>query len=181
MVEIVLGTALAALGAGIAVGFAGLGSGLGQGMAAAGSVGAVAEDGDQGVRKLHNERRSPEADNVHGVREIPFPAGGQERYRIDGSLPEEPQNEQHLEKLGEDRGQGSAADAHAEHEDEDRVQEYVGDGADHDRDHAEAGEAFRVDVWVHARRDHGKDRSEQIDPEVRDGVDERGFVRAEQD
>ncbi|GAB4314302.1 MAG: ATP synthase subunit K [Methanobacteriaceae archaeon] len=46
MVEIALGTALAAIGAGVAVGFAGLGSGLGQGMAAAGSVGAVAEDPD---------------------------------------------------------------------------------------------------------------------------------------
>ena len=44
MVEIALGTALAAIGAGVAIGFAGLGSGLGQGMAAAGSVGAVAED-----------------------------------------------------------------------------------------------------------------------------------------
>ncbi|MDI6723223.1 MAG: V-type ATP synthase subunit K [Methanobacterium sp.] len=44
MAEIVLGTALAAIGAGVAVGFAGLGSGLGQGIAAAGSVGAVAED-----------------------------------------------------------------------------------------------------------------------------------------
>ena len=41
MVEIALGTALAAIGAGVAIGFAGLGSGLGQGMAAAGSVGAV--------------------------------------------------------------------------------------------------------------------------------------------
>ena len=36
MVEIALGTALAAIGAGVAIGFAGLGSGLGQGMAAAG-------------------------------------------------------------------------------------------------------------------------------------------------
>lgn len=42
--EIALGTALAAIGAGVAVGFAGLGSGIGQGIAAAGSVGAVAED-----------------------------------------------------------------------------------------------------------------------------------------
>ena len=41
MVEIALGTALAAIGAGVAIGFAGLGSGLGQGMAAAGSVDAV--------------------------------------------------------------------------------------------------------------------------------------------
>lgn len=41
-----LGTALAAIGAGIAIGFAGLGSGIGQGIAAAGGVGAVAEDGD---------------------------------------------------------------------------------------------------------------------------------------
>ena len=52
MVEIVLGTALAALGAGIAVGFAGLGSGLGQGMAAAGSVGADAEDGEMLARGI---------------------------------------------------------------------------------------------------------------------------------
>ena len=42
--EIVLGTALAAIGAGVAVGFAALGSGIGQGIAAAGAVGAVAED-----------------------------------------------------------------------------------------------------------------------------------------
>ena len=39
-----LGNALVAIGAGVAVGFAGLGSGLGQGIAAAGGVGAVAED-----------------------------------------------------------------------------------------------------------------------------------------
>ncbi|MCZ3366335.1 MULTISPECIES: ATP synthase subunit K [Methanobacterium] len=39
-----IGGALVAIGAGVAVGFAGLGSGLGQGIAAAGGVGAVAED-----------------------------------------------------------------------------------------------------------------------------------------
>ncbi|MEN4006549.1 MAG: V-type ATP synthase subunit K [Methanobacteriaceae archaeon] len=44
MVEITLGTALVALGAGLAVGVAAAGSGLGQGHAAAASVGAVAED-----------------------------------------------------------------------------------------------------------------------------------------
>ena len=42
--EILLGTALAAIGAGVAVGFAALGSGIGQGIAAAGAVGAVAEN-----------------------------------------------------------------------------------------------------------------------------------------
>jgi len=52
MVELVLGTALAAIGAGIAVGFAGLGSGLGQGIVAAGSVGAVAEDNDMFARGI---------------------------------------------------------------------------------------------------------------------------------
>ncbi|WP_048191515.1 ATP synthase subunit K [Methanobacterium sp. SMA-27] len=52
MVEIVLGTALAAIGAGIAVGMAGLGSGIGQGIAAAGSVGAVAEDPDMFARGI---------------------------------------------------------------------------------------------------------------------------------
>jgi V/A-type H+/Na+-transporting ATPase subunit K len=52
MVEIVLGTALAAIGAGIAIGFAGLGSGIGQGIAAAGSVGAVAEDPDMFARGI---------------------------------------------------------------------------------------------------------------------------------
>jgi V/A-type H+/Na+-transporting ATPase subunit K len=52
MVEVVLGTALAAIGAGMAVGFAGLGSGLGQGIAAAGSVGAVAEDEDMFARGI---------------------------------------------------------------------------------------------------------------------------------
>ena len=49
MADIALGTALAAIGAGVAIGFAGLGSGLGQGMAAAGSVGAVAEDNDMAL------------------------------------------------------------------------------------------------------------------------------------
>ena len=52
MVEIALGTALAAIGAGIAVGMAGLGSGIGQGIAAAGSVGAVAEDSDMFARGI---------------------------------------------------------------------------------------------------------------------------------
>jgi V/A-type H+/Na+-transporting ATPase subunit K len=52
MVEVVLGTALACIGAGMAVGFAGLGSGLGQGIAAAGSVGAVAEDEDMFARGI---------------------------------------------------------------------------------------------------------------------------------
>jgi len=49
MVDIALGTALAAIGAGVAIGFAGLGSGLGQGMAAAGSVGAVADMFARGI------------------------------------------------------------------------------------------------------------------------------------
>jgi V/A-type H+/Na+-transporting ATPase subunit K len=52
MVEIVLGTALAAIGAGLAVGLAGLGSGIGQGIAAAGSVGAVAEDPEMFARGI---------------------------------------------------------------------------------------------------------------------------------
>ena len=52
MAELVLGTALAALGAGLAVGMAGLGSGIGQGIAAAGRVGAVAEDEDMFARGL---------------------------------------------------------------------------------------------------------------------------------
>ena len=52
MVEVVLGTALAAIGAGLAVGLAGLGSGIGQGIAAAGSVGAVAEDPDMFARGI---------------------------------------------------------------------------------------------------------------------------------
>jgi V/A-type H+-transporting ATPase subunit K len=52
MVEIALGTALAAIGAGVAIGFAGLGSGLGQGIAASGSVGAVAENNDMFARGI---------------------------------------------------------------------------------------------------------------------------------
>ena len=52
MVDIALGTALAAIGAGVAVGFAGLGTGIGQGIAAAGAVGAVAEDSDMFARGL---------------------------------------------------------------------------------------------------------------------------------
>jgi len=52
MVEVALGTALAAIGAGVAIGFAGLGSGIGQGIAAAGSVGAVAEDEEMFARGI---------------------------------------------------------------------------------------------------------------------------------
>ncbi len=52
MVEVALGTALAAIGAGIGVGMAALGSGIGQGIAASGSVGAVAEDPDMFARAL---------------------------------------------------------------------------------------------------------------------------------
>ena len=52
MVVEITGTALAAIGAGVAIGFAGLGSGLGQGMASAGSVGAVAEDNDMFARGI---------------------------------------------------------------------------------------------------------------------------------
>lgn len=52
MVDIALGTALAAIGAGLAVGMAGLGSGIGQGIAAAGSVGAVAEDEEMFARGI---------------------------------------------------------------------------------------------------------------------------------
>jgi V/A-type H+-transporting ATPase subunit K len=52
MVEIALGTALAAIGAGVAIGFAGLGSGIGQGMSAASAVGAVAEDTDMFARGI---------------------------------------------------------------------------------------------------------------------------------
>lgn len=52
MVEVALGTALAAIGAGVGVGMAALGSGIGQGIAASGSVGAVAEDPDMFARAL---------------------------------------------------------------------------------------------------------------------------------
>ena len=47
-----LGAALAAIGAGVAIGFAGLGSGFGQGMAAASSVGAIVEDNDMFARGI---------------------------------------------------------------------------------------------------------------------------------
>lgn len=52
MVVTTIGTALAAIGAGLAVGMAGLGSGIGQGIAAAGAVGAVAEDEDMFARGI---------------------------------------------------------------------------------------------------------------------------------
>jgi len=52
MIEITLGTALAAIGAGIAVGVAGFGSGLGQSIAASASVGAVAENSDMFARGI---------------------------------------------------------------------------------------------------------------------------------
>ena len=51
-IEITLGTALAGVGAGVAIGFAGFGSAFGQGIAAASSVGAIAQDQDMFARGL---------------------------------------------------------------------------------------------------------------------------------
>ena len=51
-IEITLGTALAGVGAGVAIGFAGFGSAFGQGIAAASSVGAIAQDSDFFARGL---------------------------------------------------------------------------------------------------------------------------------
>lgn len=50
--EITLGTALAGVGAGVAIGFAAFGSAFGQGIAAASSVGAIAQDQDMFARGL---------------------------------------------------------------------------------------------------------------------------------
>lgn len=52
MVEITLGTALAAVGAGIAIAFAGFGSAIAQGNVAAGSVGAVTENPEMFARGI---------------------------------------------------------------------------------------------------------------------------------
>jgi len=52
MVEITLGTALAAVGAGIAIAFAGFGSAIAQGNVAAASVGAVAEKPEMFARGI---------------------------------------------------------------------------------------------------------------------------------
>jgi V/A-type H+-transporting ATPase subunit K len=51
-IEIGLGTALAGVGAGVAIGFAAFGSAFGQGIAAASSVGAIAQDKDMFARGL---------------------------------------------------------------------------------------------------------------------------------
>ena len=51
-VEITLGTALAGVGAGVAIGFAAFGSAFGQGIAAASSVGVIVEDNDMFARGL---------------------------------------------------------------------------------------------------------------------------------
>jgi len=50
--EITLGTALAGVGAGVAIGFAAFGSAFGQGIAAASSVGVIAQDSDMFARSL---------------------------------------------------------------------------------------------------------------------------------
>ena len=47
-----IGSGLAAVGAGAAIGFAGLGSGIGQGITGASSVGAVVEDKDMFAQGL---------------------------------------------------------------------------------------------------------------------------------
>jgi V/A-type H+-transporting ATPase subunit K len=51
-IEITLGTALAGVGAGVAIGFASFGSAFGQGISAASSVGVIAQDSDMFARGL---------------------------------------------------------------------------------------------------------------------------------
>ena len=51
-IELELGTALAGVGAGVAIGFASFGSAFGQGIAAASSVGAISQDNDMFARGL---------------------------------------------------------------------------------------------------------------------------------
>ena len=134
----------------------------------------VAADGDHAVGQLHDEGGRAQAHDLAG----PLSAGqdlgdGQQMEAVLNLFAEqEAQDKEGRESLGQDGGNGGPADAHAEDEDQDGIQDDIGDGPDDDGRHAHGGVALGIDKGVHAGRDHGKDIAQQIDPQIGQGMDQ---------
>ena len=81
--------------------------------------------------------------------------------------------------LGDHGGQGGSPHAHAQAEDQDRVQDDVGQSADQDREHAGLGKALGGDKGVHAQGQLDEDRPQGINVHVADPVFHGVFAGAE--
>ncbi len=68
--------------------------------------------------------------------------------------------------MGQDRSDRCAFDIHVKTEDEDRVEDDIGDGTDQDGDHALASETLGIDEEIHAERDHDEGCAEDVDAEI---------------
>ena len=88
-------------------------------------------------------------------------------------------NEYGGEGLGQYGGDGCSADPQPETEDKERIQSYIGRGAQGDGCHADKRESLRVDKWIHAGSDHGEDISGQINAEIRNRKRKRLFRGSE--
>ena len=76
------------------------------------------------------------------------------------------------EKLGEDRGQGRAANPHVKEKDQHRIKDQVGHGADENGQHSRTGIALCVDERRHAGGDHGGRCADQIHRQIQRGMGE---------
>ena len=83
---------------------------------------------------------------------------------------EEQQNPCSAYELGYKCCYGCALHSHPKDKDENRVQDYVDHGTYHDGQHSGMSIALGIDVWVQAGRQHGKNGSDQINMQVRQGV-----------
>ena len=144
---------------------------------------AVAADRDDAVGELHDEGGHAQTDDPAGPGEAfgNLVQAQQMQAVFDLVSEEEAQDKEGGQRLGEYGGDGGTPDAHAADKDEDRIQDNVGDSTDDDSCHTYGGVSLGIDKGVHARRDHGKNGSDQIDPQVGKRVDQRLFRGSESD
>ena len=140
--------------------------------------GSVEAHGDDALARLHRERgqaeRHARQDELRRDEEV-FPPQAQKRL-----LPaQEHQHPRAREPLREHGRQRRAAHAHAQREDEDRVEDDVRRRADEHRVHTHLGKALRRDERVHAQRELDKERAECINMQVVSSVVNGVFTRAE--
>ena len=144
---------------------------------------AVAADRDDAVGELHDEGGHAQTDDPAGPGEAfgNLVQAQQMQAVFDLVSEEEAQDKEGGQRLGEYGGDGGTPDAHAADKDEDGIQDNVGDSTDDDSCHTDGGVSLGIDKGVHARRDHGKNGSDQIDPQVGKRVDQRLFRGSESD
>lgn len=127
--------------------------------------GGVEADGDDAFTGLHDESgRSQSHAWKDDGRLQPQIAKTNPKERLFPA--QEQQNPCTGHGLGQYGGQSCSPDAHAQSEDEDRIQDDVGDGADQDREHTGPGEALGGDKGVHAQGQLNEDGTQGIDVHI---------------